>query len=174
MSKTKGPFVALHVALITLSDRRTRADDTSGDLLQERLEAAGHRVVQRHLQREDLHALRARLRACIDDAAIHAVIVSGGTGIGQYDIAPEALQPLITRPIPGFGELFRTLSYTEIGTATIQSRAAAAMAGDTVIFLLPGSTSACRLAMDRIILPQLDAATGPCNLVGHRTHPRKE
>ena len=174
MSKRKGPFVALNVALITLSERRTRADDTSGDLLQERLETAGHRVVQRDILREDLDALRTQLRACIDDAGIQVVIVSGGTGITRHDIAPEALQPLITRPIPGFGELFRALSYAEIGASTIQSRAEAAIAGDTVIFLLPGSTHACRLAMDKIVLDQLDATTGPCNLVGQLSRPREE
>ena len=174
MSKRKGPFVALNVALITLSERRTRADDTSGDLLQERLESAGHRVVQRHILREDLLTLRAQLRAYIDDADVQVVIVCGGTGITQHDISPEALQPLITRPIPGFGELFRTLSYAEIGASTIQSRAEAAMADGTVIFLLPGSTNACRLAMDMIILQQLDATTGPCNLVGQLSHPREE
>ena len=174
MSRNKGPFVALKVALITLSDHRTPADDTSGDLLQERLESAGHKVVQRHILREDLDGLRAQLRACIADAGIQAVIVSGGTGITRHDMAPEALQPLITRSIPGFGELFRMLSYAEIGASTIQSRAEAAIADGTVIFLLPGSTNACRLAMDKIILPQLDATTGPCNLVGQLARPLEE
>jgi molybdenum cofactor biosynthesis protein B len=174
MSKAKRPFLALNVALVTVSDRRTRADDTSGDLLRERLEGAGHRVVRRDILREDLRALRAHLRTCIEDSDVHAVIVSGGTGITRHDIAPEALQPLVTRPIPGFGELFRMLSYAEIGAATIQSRAEAAIAGDTVIFLLPGSTNACRLAMDKIVLEQLNATTGPCNLVGLLTPARKE
>lgn len=167
MSRRNAPFVPLNVALITLSARRTRDDDTSGDLLQERLDTAGHRVVQRRILGEDLDRLRAQLRQHVDDAMVQVVIVCGGTGITPRDIAPEALQPLITRPIPGFGELFRQLSCEEIGTSTIQSRAEAAMAGDTAIFLLPGATGACRLAMDRIILPQLDATTRPCNLVGH-------
>ena len=174
MSKPKGPFVALNVALITVSARRTRADDTSGDLLQERLETAGHRVVQRQIVGEDLTTLRAQLRNHIDAAGIQVIIVNGGTGITQHDIAPEALQPLITRPIPGFGEVFRMLSYTEIGASTIQSRATAAMADGTAIFLLPGSTNACRLAMDKIILPQLDATTGPCNLVTQLSQTREE
>ena len=174
MSKRKGPFVALNAALITVSARRTRADDTSGDLLQERLETAGHRVVQRDILGEDLDTLRAHLRTCIADAGIQVVIVNGGTGITRHDIAPEALQPLVTRPIPGFGELFRALSYADIGTSAIQSRAEAAIAGDTVIFLLPGSTNACRLAMDKIILAQLDATTGPCNLAGHLSRLREE
>ena len=174
MSKRKGPFVALNAALITVSARRTRADDSSGDLLQERLETAGHRVVQRDILGEDLDTLRAHLRTCIADAGIQVVIVNGGTGITRHDIAPEALQPLVTRPIPGFGELFRALSYADIGTSTIQSRAEAAIADGTVIFLLPGSTNACRLAMDKIVLEQLDATTGPCNLVGLLSHPREE
>ena len=174
MSKNKGPFIPLNTALITLSARRTRADDSSGDLLQERLETAGHRVVQRDILREGLDVLRALLRAHIDNAGIQVVIVNGGTGTTRHDIAPEALQPLITRPIPGFGELFRQLSYADIGTSSIQSRAEAALAGDTVIFLLPGSTNACRLAMDNIILEQLDATTGPCNLVEQLTRPREE
>ncbi len=174
MSKRKGPFVALNAALITVSARRTRADDSSGDLLQERLETAGHRVVQRDILGEDLDTLRAHLRTCIADAGIQVVIVNGGTGITRHDIAPEALQPLVTRPIPGFGELFRALSYADIGTSAIQSRAEAAIADDTVIFLLPGSTNACRLAMDKIVLEQLDATTGPCNLVGLLSHPREE
>jgi molybdopterin adenylyltransferase len=174
MSKNKGPFIALNAALITLSARRTRADDTSGDLLQERLETAGHRVVQRDLLREDLDTLRAQLRAHIGNTGIQVVIVSGGTGITRHDMAPEALQPLVTRSIPGFGELFRQLSYADIGASTIQSRAEAAIADGTVIFLLPGSTNACRLAMDKIILPQLDATTGPCNLVGQLSRPREE
>ena len=173
MKKNKGPFVPLNAALITVSTRRTRADDSSGDLVQERLESAGHRVARRDILGEDIDTLRAHLRACIAAADIQVVIANGGTGITPHDIAPEALQPLITRPIPGFGELFRALSYADIGTSTIQSRAEAAIADGTVIFLLPGSTNACRLAMDKIILEQLDATTGPCNLVGQLTRVRE-
>lgn len=166
MSKPSRPFVPLNVAILTLSSKRTRADDTSGDLIQERLETAGHRVVQRALLSESLDALRDQLRAWIADAGIDVIICNGGTGIAQHDIAPQALQPFITQAIPGFGELFRMLSYADIGTSTIQSRAEAAVAGDTVVFLIPGSTNACRLAMDKIILSQLDASHRPCNLVG--------
>jgi molybdenum cofactor biosynthesis protein B len=155
----------LNVAVLTLSDTRTRADDTSGDLLQERLESAGHQVVHRALLREDLEALREQFRRWVADAAVDVIIATGGTGMTRRDITPEAVQPLITKPIPGFGELFRMLSYAEIGTSTIQSRAAAGIADGTVIFLLPGSTHACRLAMDKIILSQLDATHRPCNLV---------
>ena len=166
MSKPQRPFVPLNVAILTLSNTRTRADDTSGDLIQERLETAGHGVVQRALLPETMDMLRDRLRAWIADAGIDVIISNGGTGITQHDIAPQALQPFITQSIPGFGELFRMLSYADIGTSTIQSRAEAAVAGGTVVFLIPGSTPACRLAMDKIILSQLDASHRPCNLVG--------
>ncbi len=166
MSKLHRPFVPLNVAILTLSNTRTRADDTSGDLIQECLETAGHRVVQRTLLPEVMDTLRAQLRAWIADTGIDVIISNGGTGITQHDIAPQALQPFITQSIPGFGELFRMLSYADIGTSTIQSRAEAAVAGDTVVFLIPGSTNACRLAMEKIILSQLDATQRPCNLVG--------
>ena len=166
MSKPQRPFVPLNVALLTLSNTRTRADDTSGDLIQERLETAGHRVAQRTILPEVMQTLHDQLRGWIADAGIDVIISNGGTGITQHDIAPQALQPFITQSIPGFGELFRMLSYTDIGTSTIQSRAEAAVAGSTVVFLIPGSTNACRLAMDKIILSQLDASHRPCNLVG--------
>ncbi len=166
MSKLQRPFVPLNVAILTLSNTRTRADDTSGDLIQERLETAGHRVAQRTLLPEVMQTLHDQLRSWIADAGIDVIISNGGTGITQHDIAPQALQPFITQSIPGFGELFRMLSYTDIGTSTIQSRAEAAVAGGTVVFLIPGSTNACRLAMDKIILSQLDASHRPCNLVG--------
>ena len=166
MSKLQRPFVPLNVAILTLSNTRTRADDTSGDLIQERLETAGHRVAQRTLLPEVMQTLHDQLRSWIADAGIDVIISNGGTGITQHDIAPQALQPFITQSIPGFGELFRMLSYADIGTSTIQSRAEAAVAGDTVVFLIPGSTNACRLAMEKIILSQLDATQRPCNLVG--------
>lgn len=166
MSKLHRPFVPLNVAILTLSNARTRADDTSGDLIQKCLETAGHRVVQRTLLPEVMDTLRAQLLAWIADTGIDVIISNGGTGITQHDIAPQALQPFITQSIPGFGELFRMLSYADIGTSTIQSRAEAAVAGGTVVFLIPGSTNACRLAMEKIILSQLDATHRPCNLVG--------
>lgn len=156
----------LNIAILTLSNTRTRSDDTSGDLVQERLQTAGHNVVQRVLLPEAMDMLRDRLRAWIGDDSIDVIISNGGTGITQHDIAPQALQPFITQSIPGFGELFRMLSYADIGTSSIQSRAEAAVAGGTVVFLIPGSTNACRLAMDKIILSQLDASHRPCNLVG--------
>jgi len=166
MSKTPRPFVPLHVAVLTLSDTRTRETDTSGDLIEEKLKAAGHHVVARAIVREDLDKLREQFRQWIDDPGIDVIISTGGTGMTQRDLTPEAAAPFIKKPIPGFGELFRWLSYAEIGTSTIQSRADAGIAANgTVIFMLPGSTNACRLGLDKIILSQLDASYRPCNLV---------
>jgi len=162
--KTKGPFVPLNVAILTVSDTRTRENDTSGDLIQERLTGAGHKVAARVILPDDVEKLRSQLRAWIADKNVEAIITTGGTGLTRRDVTPEAVAPLITKPIPGFGELFRWLSYEEIGTSTIESRALAGVAGDTFIFCLPGSTGACRTGMDKIILPQLDSTTGPCNL----------
>lgn len=172
--KTKGPFVALHVAILTVSDTRTRADDTSGDLVQERLEAAGHKVAARALLKDDIEALRAQVRAWIADKNVDAVISTGGTGLTRRDVTVEALTPLLTKHIPGFGELFRWLSFEEIGTATIESRAFAGVAEDTLLFCLPGSTGACRLGLDQIILPQLNASTPPCNLAEMLPRIRRE
>ncbi|MBI5783803.1 MAG: molybdenum cofactor biosynthesis protein B [Gammaproteobacteria bacterium] len=162
--KIKGPFISLNIAVLTVSDSRTRANDTSGDLIQERLETAGHKVASRAILKDDVEALRAQVRAWIADKNIDAVISTGGTGLTKRDVTPEAFEPLFTKTIPGFGELFRWLSYEEIGTSTIESRAFAGVAGDTIVFCLPGSTGACRTGMDKIILPQLNATTSPCNL----------
>ncbi|MHB8455234.1 MAG: molybdenum cofactor biosynthesis protein B [Acidiferrobacterales bacterium] len=165
MAKAEREFVPINVAVMTLSDTRTRENDTSGDLIQERLENAGHRVVRRAIVRENIDRMRTELRAWIDDPEVDAIISTGGTGMTRHDITPEAMQPFITKSIPGFGELFRMLSFHEIGTSTIQSRADAGIADGTVIFMLPGSTNACRLGMDQIILSQLDSRHRPCNLV---------
>ena len=162
--KPRGPFVPLNVAVLTVSDTRTRANDTSGDLIQERLEAAGHKVAARAVLKDDIEALRAQVRAWIADKNVDAVITTGGTGLTRRDVTVEALTPLLTKHIPGFGELFRWLSFEEIGTATIESRAFAGVAEDTLVFCLPGSTGACRLGLDKIILPQLNASTPPCNI----------
>lgn len=166
MSKPPRPFVPLNVAVLTLSDTRTRDNDSSGDLIEEKLKAAGHHVTARAIVREDLDKLRARFQQWIEDPGIDVIISTGGTGMTQRDLTPEAAATFIKKSIPGFGELFRFLSYAEIGTSTIQSRADAGIAANgTVIFMLPGSTNACRLGMDKIILSQLDASHRPCNLV---------
>ena len=164
VKKTKGPFVPLNVAVLTVSDTRTRENDTSGDVIQERLTTAGHKVAARAILRDDVEQLRAQLRAWMADKSVDVVISTGGTGLTKRDVTPEAFEPLFTKTIPGFGELFRWLSYEEIGTSTIESRALAGVADDTLVFCLPGSTGACRTGMDKIILPQLNATTAPCNL----------
>lgn len=162
--KAKGPFIPLNIAILTVSDTRTRENDTSGDVIQERLTTAGHKVAARAILRDDVEKLREQLRAWMADKNVDTVISTGGTGLTKRDVTPEAFEPLFTKAIPGFGELFRWLSYGEIGTSTIESRAFAGVADDTLVFCLPGSTGACRTGMDKIILPQLDATTAPCNL----------
>lgn len=164
MGKQKGPFVPLNAAVLTVSDTRTAENDTSGDTLQEKLETAGHKVVARKIQTDDVKALNTLLGEWIKQLDIDVIVCTGGTGLTQRDITPEALASHISKPIPGFGELFRMLSYDDIGTSTIQSRAEAAICDGTIVFLLPGSTGACKLGMESIILPQLDASRGPCNL----------
>jgi molybdopterin adenylyltransferase len=156
---------ALHIAIVTVSDTRTLETDKSGGLLMAQLLAAGHAIAQRTIVKDDLDAVRRALSIGIDSPAIDVVITTGGTGITLRDITPEALAPLVTKAIPGFGELFRWLSYADIGASTIQSRAEAALCGTTLVFLLPGSTGAVRLALEKIILPQLDVRTKPCNFV---------
>jgi molybdenum cofactor biosynthesis protein B len=166
MSKTERTFTPLNVAVLTLSDSRTLDTDTSGALIAEKLQTAGHRLAARALVREDVAKLQAQFKSWIDDGAIDVIISTGGTGMTKRDITPESAAPFIAKPIPGFGELFRYLSFFEIGTSTIQSRADAGVAENgKLIFMLPGSTNACRLALEQIILPQLDATTRPCNFV---------
>jgi len=157
------PFQPLRCVVATVSDTRTPANDSSGNLLVERLEGAGHELVERRIIRDDRSALEAAFRDWAADPGVEVVISTGGTGITGRDITPEAAAAVFTKAIPGFGELFRWLSFDEIGAATIQSRAQAGLAGTTMIFNLPGSSGACRLAMDSIILPQLDNRTRPCN-----------
>ncbi len=146
-----------------MSDTRTLETDKSGALVAERVEAAGHAVSRRQIVPDDLVLLRSVLATLVADASVDVIITTGGTGITQRDVTPEALTPLVSKWIPGFGELFRHLSYADIGAATIQSRAEAALCGGTLVFLLPGSTGACKLALERIIVPQLDVRTRPCN-----------
>ncbi|HTM23468.1 MAG TPA: molybdenum cofactor biosynthesis protein B [Kofleriaceae bacterium] len=155
----------VRVAVLTVSDTRTLETDRSGQVVAELLAGAGHVVAARAIVTDDVDAIRAALRGWIDDPQVQVVIATGGTGITARDVTPEALAPLVTKPIPGFGELFRWLSFDEIGTSTIQSRADAGLCGDTVVFVLPGSPGACRTALTRIILPQLDSRQKPCNLV---------
>ncbi|WP_018862748.1 MULTISPECIES: molybdenum cofactor biosynthesis protein B [unclassified Thioalkalivibrio] len=154
----------LNIAVLTVSDSRTLAEDRSGDALVERLEGAGHRLAERRVVRDDIYAIRAELSRWIADPEIDAVLTTGGTGITGRDGTPEAASVLLDKTIEGFGELFRMLSYEEIGTSSLQSRALSGVANGTYVFVLPGSTGACRTAWDRIIQAQLDARTMPCNL----------
>lgn len=153
----------LSISVVTVSDTRTPENDTSGRLIVERLTAAGHRVSGPTIVRDELARIRALVAQVTVDPAFDVVVLTGGTGITARDVTPEAIEPLITKCIPGFGELFRMLSYEEIGASTIQSRAFAALCGRALVFELPGSTGAVRLALDKILLPQLDHATKPCN-----------
>jgi len=157
-------FKPLSLCVLTVSDTRTAENDSSGDYLCEALRAAGHRLHERAIVRDDKYAMRALVSRWIADAGVDGIVVSGGTGFTGRDSTPEALLPLLDKEMPGFGELFRALSYDEIGTSTLQSRAFAGLANATFLFALPGSTSACRTGWERIIAAQLDARTRPCNL----------
>jgi len=161
-------FVPLSLCVLTVSDTRTAENDTSGDYLCDALRDAGHRLHERAISRDDRYALRAIVSRWIADAAVDGVIVTGGTGFTGRDATPEALLPLLDKEMTGFGELFRALSFEEIGTSTLQSRAFAGLANATFVFALPGSTSACRTAWEKIISAQLDARTRPCNLANLR------
>ncbi len=154
----------LGIAVLTVSDTRTLADDKSGNLLAERIEHRGHRLVAREIVSDDKYGLRARVSTWLVDPAIDAIITTGGTGLTGRDLVPEALRPRLDRETDGFGELFRWLSYEDIGTSALQSRAFAGSANGRLLFCLPGSRGACELAWDRIIGEQLDAGTRPCNL----------
>jgi molybdenum cofactor biosynthesis protein B len=157
------PFIALSIAVLTISDTRSEADDQSGQLLIDRLTAAGHRLALRLIVRDEEPAIVTALQRCIEDASIEVVIATGGTGVTGRDVTPEAFRRVIDKEIPGFGELFRMLSYPQIGTSTIQSRALAGVAHGTFLFALPGSTGACRDGWDWILQYQLDARYRPCN-----------
>jgi molybdenum cofactor biosynthesis protein B len=159
------PFIPVNVAVLTVSDTRTLANDTSGDTLAERIGRAGHRVVARTIEKDDAGAIERHLRAWITDSEVDVVITTGGTGITGRDVTPEAFDRVLEKRIEGFGELFRMLSYQKIGTSTMQSRALGGVAGGTYLFALPGSTGAVKDAWDDILLSQLDNRHRPCNLV---------
>jgi molybdenum cofactor biosynthesis protein B len=157
------PFRPLNIALLTVSDSRSPADDRSGDLLAERLAKAGHRLADRALVVDDAAKIAARFRAWIADPAIDVVISTGGTGVTGRDVTPEALEQVAEKLIPGFGELFRLISFNKIGTSALQSRATAGVAGGTYLFALPGSPGACKDGWDEILESQLDIRHRPCN-----------
>ncbi len=159
------PFKPVRIAALTVSDTRTAADDRSGDTLVERLIAAGHALADRAILRDDVPKLVAQLEAWITDPQVDCIISTGGTGVTGRDITPEAFAQVWDKEIPGFGELFRWLSYASIGTSTVQSRATAGVARGTYLFALPGSTGAVRDAWDGILVHQLDSRHRPCNFV---------
>ena len=156
-------FIPLNIAILTLSDSRTFENDTSGQTLVDALEAAGHKLAARELCKDEIYISRAIVSAWIADPGIDVIISTGGTGLTQRDSTPEALKPLFDQNIEGFGELFRQLSYDEIGSSTVQSRALAGLANQTLVFCLPGSTGACRTGWNRILKEQLDSSHRPCN-----------
>ncbi len=158
-------FRPIHIALLTVSDTRGPENDTSGDILDERIRTKGHVLVTRAIEKDDAGRIASRLNNWIDDRGIDAVVITGGTGLTGRDVTPEALERVKTRDIPGFGELFRWISYETIGTSTIQSRACAVVARGTYIFALPGSNGAVKDGWDRILDEQLDSRNRPCNFV---------
>lgn len=158
-------LVPVHIAVLTVSDTRTEADDRSGQLLVDRATEAGHRVVTRRIVPDDRAVLERTLREIIADPQVDVVIATGGTGVTGRDVTPEAFHAVYDKAIPGFGELFRWLSFQQIGTSTIQSRATAGVAQGTYLFALPGSTGACKDGWDQILRHQLDSRYRPCNFV---------
>lgn len=156
-------FVPLNIAILTVSDTRTEENDSSGRTLREGAEAAGHRVVEKAIVKDDIYQMRAIFSRWIADPGVEVIISTGGTGITGRDSTPEAVKPLIEKPIEGFGELFRLISMEEIGPSAIQSRAIAGLTNQTLIFCLPGSSGACRTGWERILKSQLDHRTRPCN-----------
>ena len=158
-------FKPIAIALLTISDTRGLADDTSGDILEARIRASGHRLAERAIERDDVPRIVTRLNNWIDDQNIDCIITTGGTGLTGRDVTPEALDRVKERDIPGFGELFRWISFGTIGTSTIQSRACAVLSRGTYIFALPGSNGAVKDGWDNILAEQLDSRNRPCNFV---------
>lgn len=164
-SNEEGSFLPVNIAILTVSDTRSEETDTSGRLLVDRLVTAGHRLIEKVILPDNIYRIRALVSKWIADPAIQTVIITGGTGLTDRDHTPEAIGPLLDKTIDGFGELFRSVSYREIGSSTVQSRVLAGIANATFIFCIPGSTDACRLAWDAILNDQLDSRTKPCNFV---------
>ncbi len=157
-------FHPLNIAVLTVSDTRTMADDTSGGLLVERLEGAGHRLAARAIVSDDVERIRSAVQAWIDDPAIDIILTTGGTGFSVRDVTPEAIKPLFRRDMDGFSTLFHMVSHGTVGVSTLQSRAFAGQAGDTFVFCLPGSTGACRDGWDNIFALEFDSRYRPCSI----------
>jgi molybdenum cofactor biosynthesis protein B len=162
---TEKKFIPLNIAILVISDSRTDTDDISGKTLAERATGAGHQIVEKKIVVDDIYQIRAAVSSWIAADQVNVIITTGGTGVTGRDGTPEAVEPLLDKRLDGFGEIFRMLSYQDIKTSTIQSRAIAGVANATYIFCLPGSSGACRTAWDDLIKEQLDHRTRPCNLV---------
>ena len=162
---TAAAFIPVPIAILTVSDSRTEATDKSGQLLVEQLQTAGHTLAEKMIVPDDIYQIRAVVSRWIVDTGVQAIITTGGTGVTGRDGTPEAISPLLDKELPGFGEIFRMVSYEEIKTSTVQSRALAGVANGTYIFCLPGSSGACRTGWNALINDQLDARHRPCNLV---------
>lgn len=158
-------FIPLNLSVLTISDSRTEVDDISGKTLVERIEKADHKVYRKKIVADDIYQIRAVISSWVADPLVNAIITTGGTGVTGRDGTPEAVTPLLDKVLDGFGEIFRMLSYADIKTSTVQSRAIAGVANGTYIFCLPGSSGACKTAWDDLINAQLDSRTKPCNLV---------
>lgn len=167
MSRTpdNAAFTPVTIAVLTVSDTRTEATDSSGNYLVAQLNAAGHSLADKQILPDNVYQLRAQVSRWIADPAIQVVVITGGTGMTGRDVTPEAMRPLFDKEIEGFGELFRMLSFQDIKTSTVQSRALAGLANATLIFCVPGSTGACTLAWEQILREQLDSRTQPCNFI---------
>ena len=166
-------FVPLSLCVLTVSDTRTPENDGSGDYLAGALAAAGHHLHARAILADDRYQIRALVSTWIADDSVDGILITGGTGFTGRDSTPEAIAPLLDKDMPGFGEIFRQISFAEIGTSSLQSRAFAGLANATFVFCLPGSTSACRTAWEHLLAAQLDARTKPCNLAGLRPRLRE-
>ena len=162
---TTDKFFRLGVAVLTVSDTRDSSNDSSGDYLAQAVVDLGHQLVDRSLLKDNKYQLRAQVSAWVANPDVHIILITGGTGFAARDVTPEAITPLLDKDIPGFGELFRAISSQEIGTATVQSRACAGLANNTLIFALPGSTGACKTAWQKILCEQLDSRHKPCNFI---------
>lgn len=158
-------FIPVNIAVLTISDSRTEADDKSGSLLVKRLQSAGHILAEKQIVPDNIYRIRATVSQWIANDEVQVILTTGGTGVTGFDGTPEAVSPLLDKQIDGFGETFRSVSFNEIGTSTMQSRALAGVANGTYLFCLPGSSGACRTAWDALIQHQLDYRTRPCNLV---------
>jgi len=165
MAATERDFIPVSIAVLTVSDSRTEANDKSGNLLVSRLKDAGHTLSEKTIVRDNIFEVRAVVSRWVADPDVQVVLTTGGTGVTGFDGTPEAVTPLLEKTLDGFGEVFRVISYEEIGTSTLQSRAVAGVANGTYVFCLPGSSGACATGWDKLLQFQLDYRTRPCNLV---------